>query len=72
MDNENKYPVLYYDMENMDSDTFQTLSLQLCEYFAREKVHFILLPKQTQLKWCTKDEIKEQLLKALKEVETWE
>lgn len=72
---EKKYPVLYYDLDsetNLTPDFLADLSKQLDEYFKREKVPFIVLPKTTNLKWITKEDAIEQLEKILEEVKTWE
>lgn len=70
--NENKYPVLYYDLENIDSDTLMRVFEQLSDYFKKEKVPFIMLPKQTNLSWLTKEEAVEIIEKMLEEVKKWE
>ena len=68
---EREYPVLYYDLGNIDLETLQKLADQLEEYFKRENVPFILLPKQTTMKWLTKKEALEQIEKLKEYVETW-
>lgn len=70
--NENKYPVLYYDLENIDSDTLMRVFEQLSDYFKKEKVPFIMLPKQTNLSWLTKEEAVEIIEKMLEEVKKWD
>ena len=75
MDNEKKYPVLYYDLddlENFSPDFIVDIGQQLADYFKREKVPFILIPKVTNLKWITKEDAIEQLETMLEEVKTWE
>ena len=69
---EEKYPVLYYDLENIDLETLRELADGLEEYFKRENVPFILLPKQTNMKWLTKKEALEQIEKLKEYVETWQ
>ena len=69
---EKKYPVLYYDLETTDYDILIELATQLREYFKRENVPFILLPKQTTMKWLTKEEALEQIEKLKEYVETWQ
>ena len=72
---EKKYPVLYYDLDsetNLTPDFLVDLSKQLEEYFKREKVPFIVLPKTTNLKWITKEDAIEQLENMLAEVKSWE
>ena len=69
---EEKYPVLYYDLENIDYDTLRELADGLEKYFKRENVPFILLPKQTNMKWLTKKEALEQIEKLKEYVETWQ
>ena len=68
---EEKYPVLYYDLGNIYPETLQKLADQLEEYFKRENVPFILLPKQTNMRWLTKKEALEQIEKLKEYVETW-
>lgn len=68
---EKKYPVLYYDLANIDLESLHELADGLQEYFKRENVPFILLPKQTNLNWLTKKEALEQIEKLKKYVETW-
>jgi len=68
---EEKFPVLYYDLGNIDLDTLMELSKSLEEYFNRENIPFILLPKQMDMKWMTKKEALEQVDKIKEYVETW-
>ena len=69
---EKKYPVLYYDLETTNLDALTELAAQLREYFKRENVPFILLPKQTNMKWLTKEEALEQIEKLKEYVKTWQ
>ena len=69
---EGKYPVLYYDLETIDLDILTKLATQLEKYFERENVSFILLPKQTTMKWLTKKEALEQIEKLKEYVEAWQ
>ena len=69
---EKEYPILYYDLENIDLEILDRLAKQLEEYFKRENVPFILLPKQTNMKWLTKKEALEQIEKLKEYVETWQ
>ena len=69
---EEKYPVLYYDLETIDFNTFSEIAEALDNYFKRENVPFILLPKQTTMKWLTKKEALEQIEKLKEYVETWQ
>ena len=69
---EEKYPVLYYDLENIDDETLYKIAEQLEEYFKRENVPLILLPNQTNLNWLTKKEALEQIEKLKEYVETWQ
>ena len=69
---EREYPVLYYDLENIDLETLRELADGLEEYFKRENVPFILLPKQTNMKWLTKKEALEQIEKLKEYIETWQ
>ena len=69
---EREYPVLYYDLETIDLETLDRLAKQLEEYFKRENVPFILLPKQMNMKWLTKKEALEQIEKLKEYVETWQ
>lgn len=70
---EKKYPVLYYDMNNVDRETLLKLSDQLGKYFDRENVPFILLPKDVmELKWLSKEEALDLLNKIVEEVKSWE
>lgn len=68
---EEKYPVLYYDLENISDETLHELANGLEEYFKRENVPFILLPKQMDMKWMTKKEALEQIKNIKEYVETW-
>jgi len=68
---EEKYPVLYYDLENIDLETLQKLADQLEEYFKRENVPFILLPKQMDVEWITKEEALKRIESIKEYVETW-
>jgi len=70
---EKRYPVLYYDMNNVDKETLLKLSDQLGKYFDRENVPFILLPKDImELKWLPKEEALNLLNKIVEEVKSWE
>ena len=68
---EREYPVLYYDLENIDLETLRELADGLEEYFKREKVPFILLPKQMDIKWMTKEEALKRIESIKEYVETW-
>ena len=68
---EEKYPVLYYDLENIDLDTLRELADGLEDYFKRENVPFILLPKQMDMKWMTKEEALKKIESIKGYVETW-
>lgn len=70
---EKKFPVLYYDLDIADLDLVYQISNQLTEYFKREKVPFILLPKDVMtLKLLSKKEALDKLRDIMKEVESWE
>ena len=70
---EKKFPVLYYDLSTVDLDTVAKLSNQLANYFKREKVPFVLLPKDVMtLKLLSKKEALDNLKEIMKEVESWE
>ena len=68
---EEKYPVLYYDLGNIDLETLRELADGLEEYFKRENVPFILLPKQMDIKWMTKEEALKRIEDIKEYVETW-
>ena len=68
---EREYPVLYYDLENIDLETLRELADGLEEYFKRENVPFILLPKQMDMKWMTKEEALKRIESIKEYVETW-
>ncbi len=71
--NEKKFPVLYYDLDIADVELVQQISNQLADYFQREKVPFILLPKDVMtLKLLSKKEALDKLKDIVKEVESWE
>lgn len=73
MDNEKKYPVLYYDLSTTDIETVSKISDQIATYFDREKVPFILLPKDIMvLKWLNKEEVLYFLKNIIEEVEKWQ
>ena len=69
---EKKYPVLYYDLENIDFDTLVRLVEQLEEYFNRENIPFLLLPKNMNLEYLTKERALEELKRLEEYVKTWE
>ena len=68
---EKEYPVLYYDLGNIDLETLRELADQLEEYFKRENVPFILLPKQMDMEWMTKEEALKRIESIKEYVETW-
>lgn len=68
---EEKFPVLYYDLGNIDLDTLMELSKSLEEYFNRENIPFILLPKQMDMEWMTKEEALKRIESIKEYVETW-
>lgn len=68
---EEKYPVLYYDLGNIDLEILRELADQLEEYFKRENVPFILLPKQMDMEWITKEEALKRIESIKEYVETW-
>lgn len=64
-------PVLYYDASDMER--VMDIIEPLAEYFKRESVPFIFLPKDiTELKYQTKDELLKWLDDVKKEVEKWD
>ena len=72
-DNEKKYPVIYYDLNATDLETVKEISDQVAAYFEKEKVPFILLPKDTMiLKWLNKEEVLYFLKNIIEEVEKWQ
>ena len=68
---EKEYPVLYYDLGNIYLETLRELADQLEEYFKRENVPFILLPKQMDMEWMTKEEALKRIESIKEYVETW-
>ena len=68
---EGKYPILYYDLKNIDLETLHKLTKQLEEYFKRENVPFILFPKQMDMEWMTKEEALKRIKDIKEYVETW-
>lgn len=69
---EKKYPVLYYDLANIDDQILHELAKQLEEFFERENVPFILLPKQMNMEWITKKEALKRIEDIKEYVETWQ
>ncbi len=70
-ENEKKYPVVYYDLNDVNPKAVKEISDQIAEYF--ERAPFILfLPKDVMvLKWLSKEEALENLRNIIKEVEEW-
>ena len=68
---EEKYPVLYYDLGNIDLETLRELADGLEEYFKRENIPFILLPKQMDMEWITKEEALKRIESIKEYIETW-
>ena len=70
MDKEN-IAVLYYDAS--DSERLQDFIEPLKKYFERNDIKFILLPKNLlELKYCSKEDVLQQLNDLKKEVEKWD
>ena len=67
-----KYSVIYYDVENVDSDYLINLSDQIKAFHEKENIHFLLLPTTVKQEWINKDELLKQLKDMVKEVESWE
>ena len=64
-------PVLYYDASDMER--VMDMIEPLAEYFKKDNVPFIFLPKDiAELKYQTKDEILKWLDDTKKEVEKWD
>ena len=72
MDENKVYPVLYYDLSNIDIETFGHLYNKIEEFFDRENVPFILLPKDINLNYLTKEEALKELERLKEYVESWE
>lgn len=70
--NEKKYPVLYYDIENMDLDVLVTIAEQLNNLYEEDGLHCIFLPITLKQEWVNKETILRQLDEIVKEVESWE
>lgn len=68
---EREYPVLYYDLETIDLETLGEIHQMLTDYFNREKIPFIFLPKQMSMEWITKEEALKRIEKLKEYVETW-
>ena len=66
------YPVLYYDMEQSDMTLLMKVFEQLDKFFQRENIPFLCLPKETNLKYMTKEEAINEINKLMEYVETWE
>lgn len=70
---ENKvYPVLYYDMEQSDMSILMRVFDQLDKFFQKENIPFLCLPKETNLRYMTKEEAIDEINKLMEYVETWE
>lgn len=64
-------PVLYYDASDMER--VMDIIEPIAEYFKRDNVPFIFLPKDiTELKYQTKDELLKVLNEMVEEVEKWD
>lgn len=72
MDENKVYPVLYYDLGNIDLETLNRLYGCLENFFDRENIPFILLPKDMNLKYLTKERALEELERLKEYVESWE
>ena len=72
MDENKVYPVLYYDLGNIDLETLRHLYGQIEDFFDRENVPFILLPRDINLKYLTKEEALKELERLKEYVESWE
>ena len=68
---EREYPVLYYDLGNIDLETLQKLADGLEKYFEIDNVPLILHPKQMDIKWMTKEEALKRIEDIKEYVETW-
>lgn len=69
---EKKYPVLYYDIENMDVDVLVKIAEQLNALYEEDGLHCIFLPTTLKQEWGSKETILRQLDEIVKEVESWE
>jgi len=66
-------PVIYYDLSTTDMDTICKLSEGLIDYFKKENIKFIFLPKDLiELKYMSKEEALEMLNNIKEEVEKWD
>ena len=73
MDNiENKYPVIYFDVKQLDGDKTMMLIKPLTDYFRREKVPFVVLPNSTSLVFLDKKDLLKCLYATIEEVESWD
>ena len=69
---EKKYPVLYYDIENMDLDVLVKIAEQLNALYEEDGIHCVILPTTLKQEWVSKETILRQLDEIVKEVESWE
>lgn len=69
---EKKYPVFYYDAENMDLEILVKIAKQLQVLYEEEGFHCIFLPLTMKLEWLPKEILLQQLKEHIKEVESWE
>ena len=69
---EKKYPVFYYDAENMDLEILVKIAKQLQVLFKEDGLHCIFLPSTVKLKWLPKEILLQKLEEWSEEVESWE
>ena len=66
-------PVIYYDLSTTDIDTIYKLSEGLINYFKKENIKFIFLPKDlVELRYMSKEDALKMLDEVKKEVEKWD
>jgi len=66
-------PVIYYDLSTTDFDTICRLSEGLTDYFKKENIMFIFLPKDLmELKYMDKEDVLKMINNIKEEVEKWD
>ncbi len=69
---ENKYSVIYYDLEDSNSQAIVDLAQEIENFHKRINQKFLLLPKSMKQEWVGKKEALMLIDNLRKEVETWE
>ena len=73
MSDEEKYPIIFYDIGDANRDEVLETLMEIKEFYKKENIPFVFLPKKyIELELMTKEEAIKILNEIIDEVKKWE